>query len=136
MRPLDREIAPCGPRRNRTSYEKEPAEYPRNCDRHLLRLRAPRTLSPLDLVTRAHYCENMKNITVSVDDDVYRQARVKAAQRDTSVSALVKRYLVDLARDEGTFERLAREEKELRARIRDFSAGDRLPRDELYERGR
>ncbi len=31
----------------------------------------------------------MKNITVSVPDDVYRNARVAAAQRDTSVSALV-----------------------------------------------
>lgn len=78
----------------------------------------------------------MKNITVSVDDDVYRRARVKAAERDTSVSALVKQYLAALARDEGTFERLAREENELRARIKDFSAGERLPRDELHERGR
>jgi hypothetical protein len=77
----------------------------------------------------------MKNITVSVDDDTYRLARVKAAERDTSVSALVKLYLVGLARGEGSFERLAREEKELRARVRDFSAGDRLSRDQLYERG-
>ena len=77
----------------------------------------------------------MRNITVSVDDNTYRLARVKAAERDTSVSALVKLYLADLARGEGNFERLAREEKELRARIRDFSAGDRIPRDQLYERG-
>ena len=77
----------------------------------------------------------MKNITVSVDDDTYRRARIKAAERDTSVSALVKQYLAALARDEGTFERLVREEEELRARIKDFSAGDRLPRDELYRRG-
>jgi predicted CopG family antitoxin len=77
----------------------------------------------------------MKNITVSVDDDVYRLARIKAAERDTSVSALVKSFLSGLAADEGDFERLAREEKELRARIKDFSAGDRLPRDKLHERG-
>ncbi len=78
----------------------------------------------------------MKNITVSVDEDVYRQARIKAAERDTSVSALVKDFLSRLAADEGTFERLAREEKEIRARIKDFSAGSRLSRDELYERRR
>jgi hypothetical protein len=89
----------------------------------------------LDDPSRPHYCENMRNITVSVDDDTYRLARVKAAERDTSVSALVKLYLADLARGEGNFERLAREEKELRARIRDFSADDRVPRDQLYERG-
>lgn len=78
----------------------------------------------------------MKNITVSVDDDVYRLARIKAAERDTSVSALVKAFLSGLAADEGDFERLAREEKELRARIKDFSAGNRLSRGELYERRR
>jgi plasmid stability protein len=78
----------------------------------------------------------MKNITVSVDDDTYRRARIKAAERDTSVSALVREYLASLAREESDFERLKREEKELRASIKGFSASDRLPRDELYDRGR
>jgi plasmid stability protein len=77
----------------------------------------------------------MKNITVSVDDNTYRLARIRAAERDTSVSALVKQYLASLAEDADAFERLANEEKELRARIKDFSAGDRLSRDELHERG-
>ena len=36
----------------------------------------------------------MKNITVSLYDDVYRRARIKAAELDTSVSALVKKYLI------------------------------------------
>jgi hypothetical protein len=36
----------------------------------------------------------MKNITVSVPDQVYRQARVWAARRDTSISAVVK-YLLE-----------------------------------------
>jgi hypothetical protein len=35
----------------------------------------------------------MKNITVSVDDETYRRARIKAAESDTSVSALVRRFL-------------------------------------------
>ena len=78
----------------------------------------------------------MKNITVSVDDETYRRARIKAAERDTSVSALVRGYLASLAREESDFERLKREEKELRASIKGFSASDRLPREELYDRGR
>src|SRR5438270_2832763 len=86
-----------------------------------------------DVRPRRLYCEIMKNITVSVDDAIYRAARIKAAERDTSVSALVKDFLSNLAADEGTFERLAREEKEIRARIKDFSAGNRLSRDELHE---
>jgi hypothetical protein len=78
----------------------------------------------------------MKNITVSVDDETYRRARVKAAERDTSVSALVKQFLSEFAAEESEFERLKHRERELRARIRTFSAEDRLPRDELYERRR
>lgn len=36
----------------------------------------------------------MKNITVSVDDDLYREARVRAAEQGTSVSRVVKESLV------------------------------------------
>jgi plasmid stability protein len=78
----------------------------------------------------------MKNITVSVDDDTYRQARIKAAERDTSVSALVRQFLTELAAGESDFERLLQHERDLRARITDFSASDRLPRDEVYDRRR
>ena len=35
----------------------------------------------------------MKNITVSVDDDLYRRARVRAAEEGTTVSAVVKGVL-------------------------------------------
>jgi len=83
---------------------------------------------------RLWYCDNMKNITVSVDDDVYRIARVKAAERDTSVSALVKGFLASLAADSGDFEHLAREELALRERVRHFRAGDRLTREDLHRR--
>ena len=79
--------------------------------------------------------ENVRNITVSVDDDTYRRARVKAAERDTSVSALVKRFLADLASEESDSERLKREERELRGRITAFKAGDRRSRDDVHGRG-
>jgi hypothetical protein len=59
-----------------------------------------------------------------------------AAERDTSVSALVKRFLVELAADESDSERLKREERALRDRITAFRASDRLGRDELHERER
>ena len=76
----------------------------------------------------------MKNITVSVDDETYRKARIKAAERDTSVSALVKRYLVELAAEESDVERLKREERALRERISNFSAADRLSREDVHGR--
>jgi hypothetical protein len=78
----------------------------------------------------------MKNITVTLDDETYRRARMIAAQRDTSVSALVRQFLVDLASGESRTERLKREERALRERITEFRAGDRLSRDEVHGRGR
>jgi uncharacterized protein YdaU (DUF1376 family) len=81
-------------------------------------------------------CDSMKNITVSLDDETYRRARMVAAERDTSVSALVKRFLVDLASGETEFERLRREERALREKITNFSASDRLSRDEVHDRRR
>lgn len=82
------------------------------------------------------YCENMKNITVSLDDEIYRRARIKAAELDTSVSALVKKYLVDLAGEETDFERRLRLQNELLAKVKrhGFSASNRLTRDEVHER--
>lgn len=39
----------------------------------------------------------MKNITIAIDDETHRAARVRAAELGTSVSALVKAYLQELA---------------------------------------
>jgi phage shock protein A len=76
----------------------------------------------------------VKNITVSVDDETYRRARVKAAERDTSVSGLVKRFLIELGTAESDTERLKREERELRERISAFRAADRLSREDVHRR--
>lgn len=76
----------------------------------------------------------MRNITVSVDDETYKRARMVAAEQDTSVSALVKMYLIQLATHESEFERLKRLEQEIRDQILSFNASDRLTRDELHDR--
>jgi len=36
----------------------------------------------------------MKNITLKIDDDTYRKARIRAAQQGTSISALVRDFLI------------------------------------------
>jgi hypothetical protein len=77
----------------------------------------------------------MKNITVSVDDETYRRARVHAAHAGVSVSAMVKAFLVSVTRGETEAERLKREEARLREAIQMFSAGDRLSRGAVHERG-
>jgi len=50
----------------------------------------------------------MKNITVSIDDDLYRRARVRAAVEGTSVSAVVKGVLRDYAEESTAAEARAR----------------------------
>ncbi len=77
----------------------------------------------------------MKNITVSLDDETYRRARMRAAERDTSVSAMVKQFLVEVAAGESDSTRLKKEEARIRDAIQSFTAGDRLSRDELHVRG-
>jgi plasmid stability protein len=77
----------------------------------------------------------VKNITVSVPDDVYRAARVQAAERGSSVSALVADYLRSLSGREAEFERLEEKRRRIIAGIEGFRAADRLSRDELYDRG-
>lgn len=43
----------------------------------------------------------MKNVTIALDDEVHRKARIRAAERGTSLSALVKAYLEGLAEPGG-----------------------------------
>ena len=88
----------------------------------------------------------MKNITVSVDEGTYRLARIRAAELDTSVSALVRSYLMSLVRDrvgESASESVESERErrrrllnealeDIRATRRGFKASDNVSRDSLY----
>ena len=60
--------------------------------------------------------------------------RIKAAERNTSLSALVRRFLVELVSEESSERGLERQERDLRAQIRDFTAGDRLSREDAHWR--
>jgi plasmid stability protein len=42
----------------------------------------------------------MKNITLKIDEETYRRARIRAAERGTSVSAMVKGFLEQLDESE------------------------------------
>ena len=80
------------------------------------------------------YCGLVKNITVSLTDDAYRHARIVAAERDTSVSALVRGFLMHLGEGETDSECGKRLQKEVLATVRQFRAGDRLTRDQVHDR--
>ncbi|MFT6862496.1 MAG: putative nucleic acid-binding protein [Akkermansiaceae bacterium] len=44
----------------------------------------------------------MKNITVTLDDHLYRQSRITAAQADTTITALVREFLTLLTDSESS----------------------------------
>ena len=94
----------------------------------------------------------MRNITVSVDEKTHRMARIRAAELDTSVSALVREYLQRLVKggpDVSAHNGIdTAPEVELRRRkldevLADFDArgvglnmSENLSREELYDRDR
>jgi plasmid stability protein len=76
----------------------------------------------------------VKNVTISLPDDVYRRARITAAEQDTSLSALVREFLTKLVDTESDLERRKRLQKEVLATVRRFRAGDRLTRNQVHDR--
>jgi plasmid stability protein len=76
----------------------------------------------------------MKNITVSIDDELHRRARIRAAELGTSVSAVVRRLLTEFAGGQTDFERRKALQDQTLARIRAFRAGDRMGRDDVHRR--
>jgi hypothetical protein len=73
------------------------------------------------------------NLTLQLDEDVIRRAKVMAAKRGTSVSALVARELDGLVERDARHEEASRRATEIMARA--TSRGGRSwRRDELHDR--
>ena len=92
----------------------------------------------VDLREETYYCATVANITVSVPDTVYDAARVKAAEARTSVSALVREYLIRIAAQGSEFRRLVDMQEDILDRIQasasGISASQRMTRDALHDR--
>ncbi len=80
----------------------------------------------------------MKNITLKIDDETYRKARIRAASEGTSVSAMVRDFLIRQANesDDRDSRRIAALDElfriaESRGRARVDSL-EPLTRDEIY----
>ena len=93
-----------------------------------------RALGVVEKRHKACKTAEMRNNTVSVDDDVYRSTRIHTAERGTSVSALVRAFLVSVAGEETDFARRKRMEQEALATISGFSASDRVSREDVHDR--
>ncbi len=75
----------------------------------------------------------MSNITLAVDDKLLEQVRAFAAQRGTTVNAIIREHFEKLTRDQ---ERLAQAKRELRALSEntnvDLGPNYRFNREEIY----
>jgi plasmid stability protein len=76
----------------------------------------------------------MKNVTLSLDDDSYRKARIRAAKEDLSLSALVRKLLIADSDWPPERERLKADERLLRDQVKSFRGGDRVSRDDIHGR--
>jgi hypothetical protein len=77
----------------------------------------------------------MANLTVSVNAEVLKQARIRALENGTSVNELVGKYLEDYV------QRRERQKKALleileSAKNSTYRGGEKWTREELYERGK
>jgi hypothetical protein len=87
----------------------------------------------------------VKNVTVSLPDEVYRRARIKGAERETSLSGFIAGLLEEVARtdDLESAERARRERiagilHEIHAsqasRGKYFNASRRMTREQIHDR--
>lgn len=81
------------------------------------------------------FCASMKNLTLRLDEDKLRQARKIAAERATSVNALVRDYLDDLIARESRQETARRELAALCRGSQAVVGEARWTRDSLYPIG-
>jgi hypothetical protein len=75
----------------------------------------------------------MKNITLSVDDDIYYQARIKAAQKHSSVSRLVAEFLEQMVAEDDEQVNARKEMKLLFESNLGSEYNVKMTRDEMHE---
>lgn len=78
----------------------------------------------------------MKNITVSIDEETYRRARIVAAERNSSVSRLVRDYLNSLGPVQGGPSTDVAALFDALDKSVGFRASNRMSREESHARGR
>lgn len=74
-----------------------------------------------------------RNLTLQVDEEIIHRAKVLAAKRGTSVSALVARQLEDLVEAEDRYEEAWRRARKAMGDVQ-AGGGRRWRREDLYER--
>jgi hypothetical protein len=84
--------------------------------------------------TKETTAKQKSNITLKLDRDLLREARILAAEKDTSISALLTVHLQEIVKNRGGYERA---KSRVIARMRkgyDLGFAPPKSRDELHER--
>ena len=76
----------------------------------------------------------MANLTISVDDEVLRQARIQAIEQGTSVNAVLREYLEAYAGVKARWEEAVNDLLRLSERTISGRGGRQWTREELHER--
>ncbi len=76
----------------------------------------------------------MANLTISIDDDLLHRARVRAAERGTSVNAVLRDYLTEWIGKRSARSRSVAALLDQSARASSERQGRRWTREELHER--
>ena len=76
----------------------------------------------------------MKNVTITVEEDVLEWARVKAARTNTSVSRLLGEWMKEKRQQEDAYEVAMRDALQFKSWGK--SDGPYLTREEMYDRAR
>ena len=78
----------------------------------------------------------MANLTIAVDEELLKRARLRAIEEGTSVNAVLRERLEEYARGRNDRLQAGLEILEAAKRSKMSSGGRRWTREELYERGR
>ena len=79
------------------------------------------------------YSDNVKNVTISLDADSYRCARIEAAQEGRSLSAYIRELIVQKHAARRRREQLGEFFQLMDEKGAGLQAEEILPRDELYD---
>jgi hypothetical protein len=75
----------------------------------------------------------MANLTLTIDDETLKKARIRALHRGTSVNALVREYLESIAHDDSELQAIVSGIDALADAVDTRRGGRRWSREDLYE---
>jgi hypothetical protein len=76
----------------------------------------------------------MANLTITVDDEILRRARMRALEQGTSVNSLLRGYLESFAAASASWQRATEEILRLSTQAESARGDRRWTRDELHDR--